>query len=384
MRRSKCFLAIILACSAVVTPLKVQEVGTAAKSAVAAGRQYATTHVYVASQDLDRFVQSFLATFGGSKSQPALLKITPTPIENAREAVTTSVGVPPVFALMTPIPYPFGSERSGYLVTDMDTAVKSTIAQGADLQLTASADVIGRDALFEWPGGARMELYWHTMPQAPPLESIPENRVYVSPAGADVSFRDFLEFARGKVIPDEADVLGVEIGRVGGTSRRVRIDSLFGNLTGLVPDGHLPSPYGPEFMGYGVLHLAETLSKAQAAGVTALVQPFEVGSRRAAMVRLPGGYIAQIHSSVQNQLGCRAALEPSSSPVPRGRESSPLVHSLLFGPCCCEGDSNNRTAVALPVTRTRGLAVGASLTQAHRLNRRRFSARKKTLPHQQP
>lgn len=321
MRGSKCFLAVILVCSAVVTPLKVQEVGTAAKSAVAVGRQYATAHVYVASQDLDRFVQSFLATFYGSKSQPALLKITPTPSKTSREAVTTSVGVLSAFAFKTPIPYPFGSERTGYLVTDMDAAVKSAIAHGADLQVAAFPDVIGSDALIEWPGGVRTQLFWHTtLPKVLPLKSIPESLAYFSPVRGDVLIRDFLAFAQGNVISDEADAPGFAIGRVVGT--------------------YLP---------------------------------------------FPGSYIAQIYSSERNQLGCRAALEPPSWPVPWGSESSPLaVRGLLFGACCCEVGGNNRTAVALPVTRTGRLAVGASLTSLHRLDRRRFSTRKKTLPHQQP
>ena len=39
--------------------------------AVAVGPQYATTHVYVASENFDRFVTSFVATFGGSTSSRA-------------------------------------------------------------------------------------------------------------------------------------------------------------------------------------------------------------------------------------------------------------------------------------------------------------------------
>ena len=39
---------------------------SAGSPAVAVGPQYDSTHVYVAPEDLDRFVTSFLATFGGS------------------------------------------------------------------------------------------------------------------------------------------------------------------------------------------------------------------------------------------------------------------------------------------------------------------------------
>ena len=37
--------------------------------AVGVGPQYDSTHVYVASADLDAFVNSFIATFGGQRVQ---------------------------------------------------------------------------------------------------------------------------------------------------------------------------------------------------------------------------------------------------------------------------------------------------------------------------
>src|SRR6185436_12265622 len=42
---------------------------------VAVGAQYDTAHVYVAPADLDRFSDSLVATFGGTKSQQAVLTI---------------------------------------------------------------------------------------------------------------------------------------------------------------------------------------------------------------------------------------------------------------------------------------------------------------------
>lgn len=219
MRGARRVLAIILVFGAFVVPLRVLAADTGNPSAVAVGAQYGTTHVYVASQDHDRFVQSFLATFGGSKSKPALTQITPTPSQTMWQAVTTPAGVLSVFAFKSPIPYPFGSERTGYLVTDMDIAVKSAVAHGADLQVAVFPDAIGRDAIIEWPGGVRMQLYWHaTPPQAPPLKTIPENRVYVSPVRADAFINGFLAFAQGKIISDEADAPGIEVGQSGGTT----------------------------------------------------------------------------------------------------------------------------------------------------------------------
>jgi hypothetical protein len=98
------------------------------------------------------------------------------------------------------------------------------------------------------------------------------------------------------VISDDAHAPGVEIGRVGDTYRRIRLQSKFGKVTVLVTDGHLPYPYGREMTGYEVADLSETLSKAKAAGVSVLVAPYKADDRNAAMVQFPGGYIAEVHS----------------------------------------------------------------------------------------
>src|SRR5471032_1462530 len=87
---------------------------------VAVGPQYDTTHVYVSSDKIDAFVDSFVATFGGKASPRAVFTVTPTPSKTASQYVQTPVGMLSVFAFQTPIPYPFGAERTGYLVTDMD------------------------------------------------------------------------------------------------------------------------------------------------------------------------------------------------------------------------------------------------------------------------
>src|SRR5258707_12060691 len=87
---------------------------------VAVGPQYDTTHVYVAPQDFDRFVASVIATFGGTTAQGAVATVTPTPSSTRMQLVLTPVGSLSVFGFTTPIPYPFGSERTGYLVTDLD------------------------------------------------------------------------------------------------------------------------------------------------------------------------------------------------------------------------------------------------------------------------
>jgi predicted enzyme related to lactoylglutathione lyase len=264
---------------------------------VAVGPQYDSTHVYVALDDLDRFTASLVATFGGTKSQPTTLTVTPTPSQTMFEFVFTPVGTFSVFGFKTPIPYPFGEERTGYLVTDMDAAMRSAKAHDADIVVAPFPDPIGRDAIIEWPGGVHMQLYWHTTaPNYAKLQTVPENRVYVSAGRADAFVRDFVAFSGGKVVLDDGHAPGIEIGRPNDTYRRVRIESGFGKITALVSDGHLPYPYGRELTGYEVTDLADTLAKAKAADATVLVEPYTVDGRQASMVAFPGGDVAEIHS----------------------------------------------------------------------------------------
>src|ERR1700679_750038 len=122
----------------------------AAAPAVAVSPQYDTTHVYVAPEDFDRFTASLTATFGGSKSKQGVFQVTPTPSQTLSQLVLTPVGTFSVFGFKTPIPYPFGLERSGYLVTDMDIAMKSAREHGADIVVSIFPDPIGRDAIIEW------------------------------------------------------------------------------------------------------------------------------------------------------------------------------------------------------------------------------------------
>ena len=269
---------------------------------VAVGPQYDTTHVYVAPEDFDRFVASLLSTFGGSAAKQGVFTVTPTPSLTMSQLVLTPVGTVSVFGFKTPVPYPFGVERTGYLVTDIDAAVKAARSDGAAVLVSAFNDPIGRDVVVQWPGGVNMQLYWHTTPPSyPALQTIPENRVYVSPDRADAFVRSFLAFSNGKVISDKVRAPGVEIGRPSDTYRRVRIHSTFGLLAVLVTDGHLPYPYGREMTGYEVSNLRDTLAKARSAGVVTLVEPYAADQRTAAIVQFPGGYIAEIHSQMRQQ-----------------------------------------------------------------------------------
>jgi len=291
------FLTIGFTCESQHFSTFAQSLPIAKTAGVAVGPQYDTTHVYVAPQDFDRFVASLISTFGGTTTKQGVFTVTPTPSSTMSQLVMTSAGTVSVFGFKTPVPYPFGLERTGYLVTDMDEAIRAAKATGADVLVAAFNDPIGQDAIIQWPGGVNTQLYWHTTaPSYAPLQTVPENRVYISPDRVDAFLRSFLAFSHGKVVSDDAHAPGVEIGRPNGNYRRIRLQSNFGKLTVLVTDGHLPYPYGREITGYEVANLADTLAKAKAAGVEILVAPYTADQRDAALVQFPGGYIAEIHS----------------------------------------------------------------------------------------
>jgi len=281
-----------------VTSALAQNAQTAGTANLAVGPQYNTAHVYVAPEDFDRFVASLIATFGGTTTKQGVFTVTPTPSKTMSQLVLTPVGTVSVFGFKTPIPYPFGAERTGYLVTDLEEATRTAVDNGADVLVRPFNDPIGRDVVIQWPGGVDMQLYWHTTaPSYKPLQTIPENRVYVSAERVAAFVRSFLSFSSGKVVSDDAHAPGIEIGQPNQTYRRIRIESNFGKFTVLVTDGQLPYPYGREVTGYEVANLADTLAQAKAAGVEILVAPYTADQRDAALVQFPGGYIAEIHST---------------------------------------------------------------------------------------
>jgi hypothetical protein len=296
MRPTEICAALVIA--AVTAGIVLTVTGApAASPSLAVGPQYETTHVYVAPEELDRFSNALVATFGGTKSPTAMISITPAPSETMWQAVFTPAGTFSVFGFKTPIPYPFGIERTGYLVSDFDAAIDSAKVNHADIVVAPFSDPIGRDAIIAWPGGVYMQLYWH---RAPPnrasLQTVPENRVYISPDRADDFVRDFGAFAQATVVSDDRNAPGIGIGKPNEGYRRVTMDSLFGKVAVLATDGHLPYPYGREIMGYNVDDLSDTLAKAKTAGASVVIEPYSVSRRRAAMVEFPGGFIAEIHS----------------------------------------------------------------------------------------
>jgi predicted enzyme related to lactoylglutathione lyase len=294
------FFLLIAFAPFVACTARGQSVTTAGDAGVAVGAQYDSTHVYVAPGDLDALVKSVNATFGGQASKLLVTNVLPVPSSTEFQYVWTPVGTLSVFAFQTPIPFPFGEERTGYLVTDMDQAIRDARAAGAEVIVEPFKDPIGKDAVIQWPGGVKMQLYWHfTAPKYAALEAIPDNRVYVSRDVADKFVAAFVRFAHGEVVADDAHADAGEIGCAGETYRRIRIRSKFGNMRVMVTDGHLPYPFGREITGYQVQDLAATLRKATAAGVKILTAPYATDdARTSAVVEFPGGHVAEIHSAV--------------------------------------------------------------------------------------
>jgi hypothetical protein len=183
----------------------------------------------------------------------------------------------------------------------MHAAIQKARASGAEVVVTPFPDPIGVDAVIRFPGGVMTQIYWHT--KAPSYASfvrVPENRVYVSQDAADTFLRSFLAFSDGRVVFDQPAASGDEIGKPGTTFRRTQVESTFGKLLVLVTDGHLPYPYGRETTGYEVDDLSSTLQKATSLGVKVLIPPVISQGRTSAMVQFPGGYVAEIHSSVSS------------------------------------------------------------------------------------
>nr|WP_235523039.1 glyoxalase [Novosphingobium sp. Leaf2] len=263
------------------------------------GPQYDTTHVYVPQQQYDAFMQSFVATFGGKLSPQGQFQVTPTPSKTKSQLALTPAGTVSGFGFLTPIPYPFGHERTGYLVSDMDAAVAAARKHGAVRLITTFPDPIGRDVVVQWPGGVNMQFYWHTSkPSYPALQTVPENRVYLTSDAASAFLKSWSGYAHAKVLDDRTRD-GADIGEPGKTYRRVLLRSGYGDMHVIVSDGQVPWPYGHELTGYTVANLAQTLEKAKAAGVETLVAAHTAGDRQSAMVRFPGGYIAEIHAPVK-------------------------------------------------------------------------------------
>ncbi|MET8771763.1 glyoxalase [Streptomyces sp. NPDC004658] len=262
----------------------------------AVGPQYDTTHVYVTPGATDAFVASWEATFGGTHTAKVVTTVTPTPSTTESQLVFSPVGTLSVFDFTTPVPYPFGAERTGWLMSDFDAGVRLARSSGAQVVVAPFDDPVGRDAIVQFPGGVNAQLYWHTKaPSYAPLATVPDNRVYLTPDSADAFLRAYLRFTGGRIVADQRAADGGDLGRPGERYRRVALRSPFGDTVVSVTDGHLPYPFGRETTGYAVKDLPATLRKAGASGAKILWGPYASGDRSSAIVEFPGGYVAELH-----------------------------------------------------------------------------------------
>lgn len=278
--------------------LTTQPVGALpnASDGIAVGPQYDSTHVYLRSADFDGFVRSVVATLGGQPSVRGPSEITPTPSKAQFQYVQTPVGMLSIFAYETPVPYPFGLERTGWLVADLDRALKVAKANGAEVIVDKWRDPIGYDAIIQWPGGVKMQLYVHfRAPKYDPIQAVPETRFYLSRDTADAFVHGIMGFSGGRIVSDEPQADAAQIGKPNETFRRIQLDTPFGKLQVNATDGHLPYPFGYEINGYEVKDLAATVERAEVNGVRVLTSRFDDADRSSIMVEFPGGYIAELH-----------------------------------------------------------------------------------------
>jgi hypothetical protein len=247
------------------------QASTAKPLGISVGPQYDTTHVYVEPGTENAFVKSWEATFGGTNTTPRLADVTPTPSAALSTVVLSPVGSLSVFDFRSGVPYPYGDERGGDLVSDFNEGVADALRSGASLVVSPYHDAIGRDCIVQFPGGVDINLYWHTTPPSyPRLESLPQSRIYLDPGPANSFIRDWLAFSGGHIVTDDKHADGAQIGMPGTTYRTVLINSGFGQTLVIITDGHLPYPFGRDTTGYAVPNLAATLAKARSAGARVL------------------------------------------------------------------------------------------------------------------
>src|SRR5580700_12008990 len=176
----RCFMQrefLIRRCAVVLLIVSASVCSAQSPPTLAVAPQYDTGHVYVAPENVDAFVKAFLGTFGGTSTKQVVATVTPTPSSTTSQLLQTPVGTVSLFGFKTPIPYPFGGERTGYLVTDMDEAIEVARESGADILVAPFPDPIGLDVVIQWPGGVNMQLYTHfTKPEYAAFKAVPDNR----------------------------------------------------------------------------------------------------------------------------------------------------------------------------------------------------------------
>lgn len=269
----------------------------AASQSLAVGAQYDFTHVYVQPGTADEFVKSWEATFGGAATTPVTTDVTPTSSSTISILLHSPVGSLSIFDFQSPVPYPFGSERVGYQVSNLSAGYAAALKAGATTLVTPFDDPIGEDAVVQFPGGVDEQLFQLTNAlNYPAPMTVPQQRVYLTEDTWRTFVASWNRFSGGRVVSDNPNADGAQIGLPGTTFRKVELSSKFGDTDVFVTDGHLPYPFGRENTGYGVTSVATTLQKAQAAGAKVLWSA-AAGQPASAILQFPGGYIAEIHTA---------------------------------------------------------------------------------------
>jgi hypothetical protein len=263
------------------------------------GPQYDAPHIYLQHGKLKAFEDSWLATFGGTAATPFTLQATPTPSQAISGVVFSPVGTLSTWDYSTGIPYPFGQENIGEMMSNFDEGITDATRSGATVLVAPFNDPVGKDVIVQFPGGIDMQLWKYDssalLKPFHPLKTVPDSRFYLDPGEASAFIRDWLAFSHGHVAADDRVASGGEIGLPGTTYRKVLIDSTFGETLVIVTNGQLPYPFGRETMGYSVPDLTATLARAKAAGAQVLYGPYREPGLATAMVEFPGGYICEIH-----------------------------------------------------------------------------------------
>ena len=154
----------LVACVAVAVPADGTELTQAMAAhqvapARAYGVAYDASHVYVQYGKLNAFIKSWEGTFGGMNSQQAIFGISPTPSKALGSLIHPPVGLLAAYDYQTPVPFPFGSEQTGFGVHDPDNAVKLARQAGATAPVAPWTGPVGREAVVRFPSGFSSQIW---------------------------------------------------------------------------------------------------------------------------------------------------------------------------------------------------------------------------------
>jgi hypothetical protein len=280
----------VVASFAVLTPTAAAQ----PRAASPYGPSDNTAHAYVQHGQLDAFIHSWEATFGGTNPPPAANTITPTGSRMVGAIINSPIGVVSAYDYQTPVPYPFGAEHGGVAVHGVDAATATARVAGGVAAVAPWTGPGGREAVVQFPGGVDFQLY-EPGAEVPKLAAPPEYRIYLSDDAVNAFLAPYLRFAGGHVASDNRREDGAEIGAPGTTYHRIRLASPFGDTVVLAGNGYWNYPYGKESTGYTVPNLTDAIAKATANGATVLSGPHAGDHRNSAMLEFPGGYLAEFH-----------------------------------------------------------------------------------------